>query len=191
MTVLATSDVQRDDANETRVSSVESAFAAGDPRALERAYAEFSALIYSLCLRSVDATSASDIVQEVFIAAWRHHRRYEPAKGGLAPWLAGIARNKIIDHLRAADREARRIDRVRQNRPQTSGDIEDLSLRLLLVDAIGTLPPRAASIISLAFFEQLTHVEIAARTGVPLGTVKSDIRRSLERIRHGLGYSHD
>ncbi len=192
MALLAPPDTRQDDAS-VGVTPLESAFSAGDDQVLHQVYEQYSSLVYSLCRRSVDDAPASDITQEVFIAAWRNRQRYDPSRGGLAPWLAGITRNKIIDHFRSSTREDRRVDRVK-NTPAptepTEAQLDLVGLRMLLVDAIDELPERSQIVISMAFFDELTHVEIAARTGIPLGTVKSDIRRSLERLRHGLGYLH-
>jgi len=190
MALMTAPDVQSDDAHENRISLIGQSFASGEETGLQLAYDEYGSLMYSICRRSVGDSTAADITQEVFIAAWRNRHRFDPERGGLAPWLTGICRNKIIDHFRATGREDRRVDRVKENRPATATELEDVSLRMLLVDAIDTLPPRARDMVTMAFFDDLTHVEIAARTGVPLGTVKSDIRRSLERLRHRLGYSH-
>ncbi len=190
MALLAPPDFRPDEVNGD-VTPLESSFAAGDDQVLNEAYNAHSSLVYSLCRRAVDDAAAADITQEVFIAAWRNRQRYDPTKGGLAPWLAGITRNKIIDHFRAVGREDRRIDKVKNTpAPKESSErhLEEVSLRMLLVDAIDELPERSRAVVSMAFFDDLTHVEIAARTGIPLGTVKSDIRRSLERLRHGLGY---
>lgn len=192
MTLLATSDL-RDDEPLYDVDPLESAFSVGDDRALKDAYDQYGSLVYSICRRSVDDAAAADITQEVFIAAWRNRARYDATRGGLGPWLTGITRNKVIDHFRSVSREDRRIDKVK-NTPQpaepTQQALEEVTLRMLLVEALDELPERARNVISMAFFEDLTHVEIAARTGIPLGTVKSDIRRSLDRLRHGLGYTH-
>lgn len=190
MALLAPPDLREDDAD-VNVTRIESAFTAGDETVLKEAYDTFGSLVYSLCRRAVDDAAAADITQEVFIAAWRNRTRYDPTRGGLAPWLAGITRNKIIDHFRAVGREDRRVDKVK-NTPQpaepSERELEEVTLRMLLVDAIDELPERSRAVVSMAFFDDLTHVEISARTGIPLGTVKSDIRRSLEKLRHGLGY---
>lgn len=192
MALLAPPDLRHEDSS-LGVTPLESRFASGDETVLHEAYTEFGSLVYSLCRRTVDEASASDITQEVFIAAWRHRERYDPTKGGLAPWLTGITRNKIIDHFRSIGREDRRVEKVK-NTPQpaepSEQQLDEVTLRMLLVDAIEELPERSRAVVSMAFFDELTHVEISARTGIPLGTVKSDIRRSLERLRHGLGYHH-
>ena len=173
--------------------TLESRFRSGDEHALREVYDEYGSLVYSICLRSVDRAAASDITQEVFIAAWKKRDRFDPNRGALSSWLSGITRNKVIDHFRSTGREQRRVERVK-SAPQpvepTEKQLEEVTLRMLLVDAIDELPERARSVISMAFFDELTHVEIAERTGLPLGTVKSDIRRGLNRLRHGLGENY-
>lgn len=173
--------------------TLESRFCSGDENALREVYDEYGSLVYSICLRSVDRAAASDITQEVFIAAWKKRDRFDPNRGALSAWLSGITRNKVIDHFRSTGREQRRVERI-QSTPQpvepTEKQLEEVTLRMLLVDAIDELPERARNVISMAFFDELTHVEIAERTGLPLGTVKSDIRRSLNRLRHGLGETY-
>ena len=192
MTLLATSDLSEDN-QPFEISPIDVAFASGQGDALRAAYDQYGPLVYSICRRSVVEAQANDITQEVFIAAWRHRSRFDSSRGGLAPWLTGITRNKIIDHFRSVGREDRRIDKVKntpQPPEQSEQQLEELTLRMLLVEAIDELPDRARAVISMAFFDEMTHVEIAARTGIPLGTVKSDIRRSLEKLRNELGYLH-
>ena len=183
------------DDNDTPMSMtpLESSFPVGDAQVLKDVYDKYGSFVFSICRRSCNEAAAADITQEVFIAAWRNRSRYDAMRGGLGPWLAGITRNKIIDHFRSVGREDRRVEKVK-NTPQptepTETQLEEVTLRMLLVDAMDDLPDRARAVLSMAFFDDLTHVEIAARTGIPLGTVKSDIRRSLDRLRHGLGYLH-
>ena len=192
MTLLAP-DLWGDSPADEFTTPLESRFVDGGEELLREAYEEHGSLVYSICRRSVDDAAAADITQEVFIAAWKNRERYDPEKGGLGAWLTGITRNKVIDHFRSVGREQRRIDKVK-NTPQpaepTQERLEEVTLRMLLVDALDDLPDRARNVISMAFFDDLTHVEIAAQTGIPLGTVKSDIRRSLNRLRHGLGDQH-
>ena len=193
---MAATGLDNDGTADAELAELAQRFSAGSEDALRELYDRFGSFVYSLCRRSVDDATAADITQEVFVAAWRNRGGYDAARGGLAPWLAGITRNKLIDFFRTVEREKKRVDKIKstldsKGSPIASADaLEDVSLRMLLVDAIDTLPERARTIVTMAFFDELTHVEIAARTGVPLGTVKSDIRRSLDRLRHGLGYAH-
>jgi RNA polymerase sigma factor (sigma-70 family) len=162
---------------------LEQAFLAGVPDALPRAYDRYGALVHTFASRGVGHDHASDVTQEVFIAAWRNRDRFDPARGALAGWLIGIARNKVLESLRR--RRVRLIgDHDDEPVDATSPDMIDvLADRLLLADALGQLPERTRRLITLAFDGQLSHAEIAEQTGVPLGTVKSDIRRGLRRLK--------
>lgn len=167
--------------------TMEAGFSRGDEGALEEVYNEYGSLVFTYCRRSLGADTASDVTQEVFLAAWRARDRFDPEKGSLPGWLMGITKNKIIDHLRA---KGRRISTVGSTETVevvgTSDEVSGLGDRMLIADALASLPERARLIVEMAFLEDLTHVQIAERTGVPLGTIKSDIRRGLARMKRNL-----
>jgi RNA polymerase sigma factor (sigma-70 family) len=160
-------------------------FAVDDGEVLREAYEAHGTLVYSYCRRMLDPARAADATQEVFIAAWRSRERYRPETGTLAGWLTGIARFKVIDIMRADGRQPTPTEEPphpRDPRPD-AGDPTHVAERMLVSDAMAELPERPREMVRLAFFEGLTHAQIAERCNVPLGTVKSDIRRSLERMR--------
>lgn len=168
-------------------SSLEDAFATGSDDALRRVYDLHGPLIHTFCRRAVGADRAADVTQEVFITAWRQRDRFDPSRGSLPGWLVGIARFKVLEALRR--RQLHLIDDEHPSHvpPMISpDDVDALAERLLLAAAMDELPERARSVVGLAFREQLTHQEICDRTGLPLGTVKSDLRRSLDRLRRHL-----
>ena len=173
------------------VNDLEASFVAGEDDALRRAYGAHGALVYTLCRRSLGADAAGDITQEVFASAWFARGQYDPSRGSLAGWLVGITRHKILDYLRA---QSRRPPSGQPSSPAISAgasplapaEVEHLADRLLLADAMAHLPTRSKRMIELAFFEDLTHPEIAVRCDLPIGTVKSDIRRGLARLRRHL-----
>lgn len=169
--------------------TLEERFAAGDETALREAFDQYGRLVMSVARRLV-GDDAEDLVQVAFIAAWKSRDRFDPAKGSLSSWLAGIARFKAIDHLRAAGR-----------RPATGGgepnDIATIQVeagrvtdRLILTDAMTRLAPERRHVVELAFYHDLTHSEISERLDMPLGTVKSHVRRGLEALKHELEGSH-
>jgi len=170
-------------------NGIEAAFRSGSEEGLAAAYAAHGSLIHTLCARA-HPKAAADITQEVFLAAWRARDRFDPSRGPLAAWLVGIAKNKIVDTYRkdgrqvpeAHDEDGSRIDRVADTRMP----IDHLANRLLITEALATLPERPREIVQLAFYNDLTHEQIAEQTSVPLGTVKSDIRRGLARLRRYL-----
>lgn len=174
---------------------VEAAFVAGDDDALRRAYDAHGSLVYTFCARSLDAERAHDVTQEVFLSAWKARDRFDPQRGPLAAWLMGIAKNRIVDHVRSENRHRDRraeVDEINLADDTTGGAdaAESLADRLLVADALRTLPERSRTVVAMAFLEDLTHPQIAERTQLPLGTVKSDIRRGLARIRRHLEPQH-
>lgn len=165
-------------------------FRDGDSGALEEVYRAHGRLVYSFCRRSLGDQRAADATQEVFLAAWRSRGRYRPEAGSLPGWLMGIARFKVIDAIRAHDRQPVAVDvtdrPIAHDTGDDLGDIERVAQRMLLADALETLPERSRTMVQCAYFEDLTHTQIAERFGVPLGTVKSDIRRGVARLRRHL-----
>lgn len=171
--------------------SLDEAFAI-DQVDLREVYEAHGRLVYSICRKALDAEAAKDVTQEVFVSAWRGRQQYDPARGSLSAWLVGIAKRRIIDHLRSERRHAdRRADELPDDsRPGPAPAVDHIADQLLVVEALGTLPDRARNVIELAYVHDLTHHDIAERTGTPLGTVKSDIRRGLRRIRDHLESSN-
>jgi RNA polymerase sigma-70 factor (ECF subfamily) len=169
-------------------------FAAGDDGALRAAYDAHGGLVFNLCRRVVGPDHAPDVAQEVWVAAWNSRHRFDPGRGALMGWLAGIARFKIADHLRRMGR--RDVLGVTGDAGETVGDgpagrmvepdADRVAERLLVAEALRVLEPRQRAVVELAFYSDATHHEIAERTGLPLGTVKSDIRRGLAKLRRHL-----
>jgi RNA polymerase sigma-70 factor (ECF subfamily) len=157
------------------------AFVAGAEGALEELYRDVSPLVYTLAARTLgDATEAEDVTQQTFVAAWRSRESFDPDKGVLRGWVVGIARKAIADAMDKRFREKRRLEAVKDDVSVAADDgVEDLLLAYE-VEALGD--PRT-TIMTLAFFEGHTHEQIATRLGMPLGTVKSHIRRSLTTLR--------
>lgn len=175
------------------------AFISGEDGALKEIYERHSSLVFSFCTRSLGAVRASDATQEVFLAAWRSRDRYRPESGSLPAWLMGIARFKVIDILRSDGRTPISVDFTgagesreevgRGANPSENAAISLTGERMLLAEAMNQLPERAQEMVRLKFFEDLTQAQIAERCDLPLGTVKSDLRRSLVRLRlHLEGY---
>jgi len=183
------SRVGSDELTATRV--VEEAFVRGDEQALRAAYDAHGSLIFSFCRRAVPEDRAMDVTQEVFVSAWRARQTFDPGKGRLGAWLMGIAKNRLIDNIRAERRhDDRRHDAEVAELPAPA-EVERIGDRMLLANVLEELPERARMVVELAYFDDLTHAEIAERTSLPLGTVKSDIRRALMRMRQHLEPSDD
>ncbi|GAA3555722.1 hypothetical protein GCM10022197_08610 [Microlunatus spumicola] len=164
------------------------AFRAGDERALAEIYRRWSPVVHGLALRSLgDVDDAEEVTQQVFTAAWTSRHTFDPERARLAAWLVGIARNKLAD-AHAARARQRRIRTEVLSRTQVDDTVEppDLASQLVLLDELSYLPAVPAQVIRMAFYDDLTHTQIAERLGMPLGTVKSHIRRSLCRLRERL-----
>jgi RNA polymerase sigma factor (sigma-70 family) len=173
-----------------------SSFVAGDERALAAAYREFAPLVHTLALRSLrDRAAADDVTQEVFIRVWRSRGTFNPQVARLPAWIVGITRNVIADAQSASTREIRKVLAVAGVREAGEADTgletaEVLADRLLLDGELDRLGEPQGSIMKLAFFEDLTHEQISRKLELPLGTVKSHIRRSLLHLRSRLEVDH-
>lgn len=157
---------------------------AGDKRAMGTIYDRYSRLVYSVSLRVLrEPATAEDVLQEVFMQLWRNPDSFTAARGSLGGWLAVVARNRSIDLLRRK-RSTSPIEDVPLVAP---GNLADEAERNTLVEfaraAIQQLPREQRKSLELAFFDGLTHSEIAEMTGEPLGTVKTRIRTALLSLR--------
>ncbi len=164
-----------------------------DPEALGILYDRHARTVYSLVLRIAQQTaSAEEIVQDVFLQVWRNARLYQPSRGPLDPWLFTLARNRALDHMRLKRERQRRREDTLEGQPLTCAapnpeSIVDLQRRAERVRSLmRSLPDQQRQAIELAFFEELTHSEIAKALQQPLGTVKSWIRTGLLRLREAL-----
>lgn len=177
--------VVADAAGWERDEGLAQAWAADQPDALRRAYDELGTIVHTFCARLVGRDGAADCVQETFVSAWRSRHRFDPAQGSLAGWLLGIARHRALDHLRKQARVPAPVDPVvgTPAAPASAEDVDQIANRLLVGRALETLQGRARAVVELAFYSDLTHTQIAEQLDLPLGTVKSDVRRALQRLR--------
>jgi RNA polymerase sigma-70 factor (ECF subfamily) len=161
-------------------------FLGGDEAALEKIYRRFSALVFTVALRSLgDVTEAEDVVQKVFVAAWSGRHTYKPERASLSAWLMGITRNKVADAHQARTKQ-RRIQNEMSANLTPAPDTMDIAERLIIADEISRLDAVPQRVLKMAFYEDLTHAQIADRLQLPPGTVKSHIRRSLIKLRRRL-----
>lgn len=164
-----------------------SAVRSGNEQAMGQLYDLYSSLVYSVALRILgDTGAAEDILQEVFMQLWRSPEAFDSSRGSLPAWLSVIARNRAIDSLRRRRPEAGWSDVIISIDPQFAADADRRRAIEKVRDALNGMPAAQRSALEMAFFEGLTHSEIAAKIGDPLGTVKTRIRAGLLALRQAL-----
>lgn len=174
----------RDDA-----TSLARRFSEGVDGALEELYEDVSALVYTLAVRALgDTHEAEDVTQQTFVSAWRARTSFDPERGDLRGWVVGIARKRIADAWEARRRETRNLEAVSDVSNTGSAPTRELDEVLLAYELEQLGDPRNV-IMAMAFLEGHTHDHIAERLNMPLGTVKSHIRRSLITLRERLEVS--
>jgi RNA polymerase sigma-70 factor, ECF subfamily len=167
---------------------------ARDPRAMARLYKRYGRAAYSLILRMVrDRAAAEDLVQETFLRIWNRARSFDRQRGALGPWILTVARDRAIDHLRSASgrRAAGALELSQLEPTGLFTQIEDSALSIArsrrLKAAFEKLPPDQRTAIELAYFEGLSHTEMAERMQQPPGTVKAWVRTALKTLRQEPG----
>lgn len=168
-----------------------------DEAALSELYAVMSGQVYAVALRftrRVDA--AEEVLQDTFWQIWRQAPRFDPARGTAVGWIMTIARSRALDTVRSVERDPVRtlraisvdgIDIIGESAADPLDLLRDVRRDSLLHNALSALDPLRRQLIGLAFYRGLTHEEIASQTGLPLGTVKSHLRRALAALRQALG----
>jgi RNA polymerase sigma-70 factor, ECF subfamily len=160
-----------------------SAIRAGDTHAMAELYERYSPVVYSVAIRVLgDTAAAEDVMQEVFMQLWRNPDVFDASKGSLPGWLAVIARNRAIDSLRKRRSETGLIEIAVPLHQDVSGVEWNIALDKIR-GALQAMPAPQRSTLEMAFFDGLTHTEIAHKTGEPLGTIKTRIRSGLMTLR--------
>jgi len=168
---------------------------AGDDGAFRELFARYAALANALAFRLVrQAQVAEEIVQEAFLAVWRTPQRYDRSRGSVRAWLLGTVHHRAVDAVRREESQRRRADRMASVDP---GRVEDPSDdvvaaidlprdRRLVRKALADLPDEQRDVIERMYFEGQSQSQIAERTGLPLGTVKSRTLLAMRRLRERL-----
>lgn len=161
------------------------AFCAGDETALRILYDRYGALVYRIALATLrSGPDAEDVTQATFVSAWRGRHTFDPKQGALKGWLLGIVRRRVVDQIRVNDRHRRTEQQAHDlDAPYDLSGLDHVVDRVLVADALDDLPSTQQNVLRLAFYDDLTHTQIAAATGMPLGTVKSNLRRGLIALR--------
>jgi RNA polymerase sigma-70 factor (ECF subfamily) len=148
---------------------------------------QYSGMVYSVALRVLkDPGQAEDVMQEIFFQVWRNPDAFVAGRGSLGAWLAVMARNRAIDSLRKRRPTDSVDDVVLASNSDLGSEVERNRMMEKVRGVLKDLPVEQQSSVEMAFFEGLTHSEIAAKTGDPLGTVKTRIRSALITLRKAI-----
>lgn len=156
-----------------------------DEAALSELYDRYSGLVYSQAYRILrDAGAAEEVLQDLFYQVWRTAEKFDASRGSLPGWLLVAARNRAISKLRG---RSGRFEQPEENAVALSTSLESSSTQNLLLEKVRTvmdsLPPAQREAIEFAYFEGMSHSEIAEKTGEPLGTIKTRIRSAMEMLK--------
>ena len=167
----------------------------GDARALEELYARYSHPVFSMAYSLLrDYAAAEDVAQEVFVALWTRAGRFDPERGVFRHWFLHMAHNRVIDELRTRKRvslhSADKAPEDPELRLQSVGNTADQAITAVMFgsasEALKSLPEEQRVAVVMAYLQGATQQEIATRTGVPLGTVKTRLRLGLIKLRNQL-----
>lgn len=179
--------IEKDVSDEALMSDL----ASGQQDAIGLLYARYAPTILGMAAQALGRPTAEDIVQDVFLAVWKSVPTYDPKRGPVRPWLLQIAHYRIANELRRkrrrpriqADQEGERLASLPEPGPGQSEEVWNAYRHSALRRALEELPPPQRQALGLAFFEQLSHDEIASALKLPLGTAKSRIRAGLRSLR--------
>jgi RNA polymerase sigma-70 factor, ECF subfamily len=161
-----------------------SSIRAGNHDAMTELYDRYSAVVYAVALRVLaDTAAAEDVLQEVFIQLWRNPESFDASRGDLAPWLAVIARNRAVDVLRKRRPQTEFSETVVSVAPDLASEADRTRVAEKIRATLREMPTAQRSALEMAYFEGYSHSEIAAKTGEPLGTIKTRIRAGLMLLR--------
>jgi RNA polymerase sigma-70 factor (ECF subfamily) len=160
----------------------------GDENAMESVFRRYSGPVYSVALRVLrDSGQAEDVMQEIFLQLWRNPAAFVQGRGSLGAWLVVITRNRSIDLLRRRKPTDSVEDVVLASPINVADEAERNAMMEKVRSVLTNLPQEQRKSLELAYFEGLSHTEIASRTGDPLGTVKTRIRQALISLRKAFG----
>lgn len=167
---------------------------AGRQEALGALYSRYAPLIFSLAAQTLDQHAAEEIVQDVFLAVWRGAATFDPERGPFRPWVLQVAHTRILNELRRRSRRPRiepdpdglYLESLPDAAPEPAEAAWHEYRRSAVRSAVEALPPPQRQALGLAFFEELTHEQVAALLDLPLGTAKTRIRAALQKLRSQL-----
>jgi RNA polymerase sigma-70 factor (ECF subfamily) len=158
-----------------------------DQQAMTDLFDRYGGMVYSVALRVLkDPGQAEDLMQEILFQIWKQPDSFVPGRGSLGAWLAVVTRNRAVDVLRRR-RPTDPVDEVvLTSNTNLASEVERNSMMEKVRVVLNGLPAEQQKSVEMAFFEGMTHAEIAARTGDPLGTVKTRIRAALMSVRKAI-----
>jgi len=167
-----------------------------EPEALSHLYDRYSGVLKALIMRIIhNETESEDLLQEIFMEIWNHSQNYSQDRGKALGWMVTLTRRRSIDRLRKRMSYARVEERFQletEKQPDAwinnsvEDDLEAADMRAVLTKIMNGLPPNQRQAIDLAFFQGMSQREIAAHTGIPLGTIKTRLELGLKKISDGL-----
>ncbi|RMB57494.1 RNA polymerase sigma factor [Tessaracoccus antarcticus] len=168
------------------VAALATRLASGDETALHEAFTRWSRLVHTIARSALGSSAdADDVTQQVFIAAWKSRTTLRPSDEALPAWLLGIAKFKITDALRARTRTFRAEESAKLDAsPEIITHVNDVLDRVVVRDALESLGDPRGQVLRMVFLEDKTHDVVSRELGIPLGTVKSHVRRGLEKLRN-------
>lgn len=165
-------------------------FAHGDESSLREAYRRWGALVFTIASRKLgDAEEAKDVTQQVFVGAWNSRKTFDKSRGSLKTWLVGITHKKVADALSRRTRHLRDVEAATaaaEVSPRSAAATESVLDYVVLTQEMECLTEQQQLVLKMAFYEDMTQSQIAERTGLPLGTVKTHTRRGLMRLKKRL-----
>ncbi len=177
------------DDTEVEITALARELAAGSSEAMSEAYRRWSTLVHTIALRSLGNTAdAEDVTQQVFVSAWQARHTLRPDQGSLAAWLVGITKHRIADLRTQRYRTHRNLRAVAAEVATDRAVVTDdeWAERLLLVHEMERMGDPRAAVLRMAFMEDRPQADIAEALGLPIGTVKSHVRRGLIELRNRL-----
>ncbi len=163
----------------------------GRPEALKALFARYAHLVFHMASQSLDTGTAEEVVQDVFLSIWRNAGTFDPKRGSFRPWLMQIAHYRILNELRARSRRPRLdpdvgaeiLEEIRDTRDEPAEAAWQSFRKSAVRAAVDRLPPAQRQALSLAYFDELSHDQVAATLNLPLGTVKTRIRSAARKLR--------
>jgi RNA polymerase sigma-70 factor, ECF subfamily len=160
------------------------AIRSADQGAMAALYDRYSSIVYAVALRVLqDTGAAEDVLQDIFMQLWRNPGAFDASRGNMAAWLAVISRHRAIDALRRRRPETDIDDVIVSVETDMASEADRSRAMDKVRGAMETMPSPQRSALEMAYFEGLTHTEIAEKTGEPLGTIKTRIRAGLLSLR--------